>query len=623
MLKRISLIFCWIFILNAFIANSQCTQKATGNKKIGKNYMTFGQFSCALEEYLVIYQTKPDKPFVNRALAECYAGIPGMEKNAIKHIEFLVEKKKSTAQDLWILTFAYHKNEQFTKSIETANKYIAEFRPMDLELESIQILIGKCENAIELFKFPQKITFENLGKRINTPWDELNPMISNDEGKLIFTTTRKTVMGGYSFGNAFLPDLFMSKLKGAKYSNPRSLGSMFNSIDIDEYAGSSADSKYLFISTDSEGFQIYNLKVSHKGPRGRSFPKPVNLVGINDNASNERSATINNDGNIIIFSSDRPGGLGGLDLWISRKLPDGNWGVPVNLGPEVNTKLDECYAQFNYDQASIRFASQGHVNIGGYDLFESTFSDDYTTWSTPLNLGYPINTTHDDLTIQFLQNNRLAYKSDYRDDSYGMADLYRLVFSDSTPQLTVLNVMLRTDALTRLSIDSLNDIRDQSLNELDSLRFLLANIDSILKITPVLDATNNNQTVDGTEDQTASPHSIIIEVDSVMIAEATLLVGEKIEFLVEQITKQNEKITQTNPNCYAEIIVSNSDTEEEYGRYKSNSFRGGVLMIIEPGKYDLSVVADGYYSLNKSLVIFDKNRFKKIINKEYTLRKRK
>jgi tetratricopeptide (TPR) repeat protein len=288
MFKRISLLFCWVLLLNSFIANSQCTQKATGNKKIANNYMTFGQFSCALEEYLVIYQTKPDKVFVNRGLAECYAGIPGLEKNAIKHVKFLVKKKKNSPQDLWILALAYHKNEQFAKAIETANRYITEYKPAETELENVQILISNCENAIELYKFPRKINFENLGKKINTQWDELNPMTSDNEGMLIFTTSRKTVMGGYSFGNAFLPDLFISKLKGTKYSKPRSLGSTFNSIDIDEYAGSSADSKYLFIATDSEGFQIFNLKMSHKGPRGRSFPKPINLIGINNNNSNER-----------------------------------------------------------------------------------------------------------------------------------------------------------------------------------------------------------------------------------------------------------------------------------------------------------------------------------------------
>jgi len=578
-------------------------EKPTGNKKIAKNYVTFGQFTCALQEYLILYQQKPDKPYLNRAIAECYAGIPGQEKNGVKYGEFLLTEKKFTPEDLWILTGAYHKNHQFKKSIATAKLYIEEFKPTEFELEAVQKLITNCENALEIVKFPLNVKFENLGKRINSRWGELNPMVANDEGKLIFTTTRKTVMGGYTFGNAFLSDIFTSKFKGKKYSKPRSLGSMFNSIDIDEYAGSAANSRYLFISTDSEGFQIFNLKMSYLKPRGRSWPKPLNLTGINSNNSNEKSATINNEGNIIIFSSDREGGQGGYDLWLSRKLPDGNWGEPVNLGPEINTIYNETFAMFNDDQDGILFASEGHLNMGGYDIFESSFSNDFTTWSAPKNLGYPVNTTHDDISIKFLQDKRLAYKSDYRDDSYGLSDLYRLVFLDSTPQLSVLNIKLKTDELTKRNRDSLTTLRDLSLSDLDSLRSLLTSLDSLSS-----DSLNTEITE--------------AEFDSSSTTLSDSIVAYRIDSILQFIETQNTLIRQANPNCYAEIQITNSDTEEEYGRYKSNAYRGGVFMILEPGKYDLSVSAEGYYPLNKSLVIYDKNRFKEIINIDYTLRKR-
>jgi hypothetical protein len=588
-------------------ANAQCMQKPTGDKKIAKNYMTFGQFTCALEEYLMIYAEKPNKEFINRAIAECYAGIPGLEKKAIKHGEFLLDNKKITHEDLWILALAYHKNYQFDKSIEIANKYIEMFKPDEFELANIQKLVSNCQDAKELLKFPLNIKFENLGEKINSKWDELNPMPTGDESQLIFTTSRSTVMGSFSAGNAFLPDLFISKLKGKKYSKPRSVGSIFNTIDIDEYAGSSADNKSMFVATDAEGFQIFNLKMSQMKPRGRSWPKPMNLVGINSNTTNEKTATINNEGDIIIFSSDREGGKGGYDLWISRKLPDGNWGEPINLGPEINTTGDDCFAQFNDEQNGILFASQGHINMGGFDIFQTAFSDDFKTWTTPRNLGYPINTTHDDFSIKFLQKKRLAYKSSYMDDSYGMADLYRLVLSDSTPQLTILNVKLKTDDIIRLSIDSLTALRDVSLYTLDSLRAIEASLDSLDN-----DSLDSELIIDLTEDQ----------IDQFVVVISDSIIAIKIDSVVQVIEEQNKKVQQTNPNCYAEIHVSNSSTEKDYGQYKSNTFRGGVLMILEPGKYDLSVTAEGYYPLNKSLIIYDKNRFEEFINKDYILRKK-
>ncbi|MFT6716082.1 MAG: hypothetical protein ACJA0Q_000711 [Saprospiraceae bacterium] len=608
MIKHFYFLIPFVFLLNSQIGLSQCMEKPTGNKKIAKNYMTFGQYTCALEELLIIYLEKPDKVFLNRAIAECYAGIPGLEKKGVKYGEFLLDNKKFTPEDLWILTIAYHKNHQFKKSIETANKYIVEFKPVELELEGVQKLIGHCEHALEITKFPTNIKFENLGKKINSKWGDLNPMPTANESQLIFTTSRKTVMGGYSFGNAYLPDLYLSKFKGKKYSKPRSLGAMFNSIDIDMYAGSSDNNRYLFLSTDAEGFQIFNLKMSYLKPKARSWPKPVSVTGINSNTSNEKSATVNNEGNIIIFSSDRVGGHGGYDLWMSRKLPDGNWGEPVNLGPQVNTIENETFAMFNEFQNGIFFASEGHLSMGGYDIFESLFSEDFATWTTPQNLGYPVNTVYDDFSVKFLQKRRLAYKSDYRDDSYGMSDLYRLVFLDSTPQLSILNVNLKTDEATRLSIDSLTALRNISLTNLDSLRTLHASLN------PSKADSIDNEVVIYDED------GFDIGYDSTL---TDSIVSLQIDSVLDMIVEQNEKIQQTNPNCYAKIMVSNSSTEEEYGTYKSNSFRGGILMILEPGKYDLSVVAKGYYPLNKSLIIYDKNKFKKFINKDYTLRKRK
>ena len=88
-------------------------------------------------------------------------------------------------------------------------------------MESVQKLISNCENALELLKFPLNIKFENLGDRINSKWDEFTPVPTANESQLLFTTTRKTVMGGYSAGNAYLSDIFISKLKGKKYSKPR------------------------------------------------------------------------------------------------------------------------------------------------------------------------------------------------------------------------------------------------------------------------------------------------------------------------------------------------------------------------------------------------------------------
>lgn len=567
------------FFSISFIALPQCMEKPTGNKKIAKNYLAFGQFKCALEEFKIMYQEKPGNPKINQAMAECYLGIPGEGARAIKHAELVVKKGNYEALDLYNLALAYHQGGQFKKALTTAEKYLKEFAPQEIELEVLEELISKCKTAIELTKFPISIKFENLGDKVNSEWNDLNPLCKTDESEIYFTTTRDNVMGGYSYGNGYISDVFVTKLSGSRYSKPRSIGSTFNSIDIDELAGSSINGRYLFVSTDSEGFQIFNLKMSYLRARARSYPKPENLEGINSNTSNEHSATITNNGQVIIFSSDREGGFGGYDLYISRKLPNQTWGEAVNLGPTINTKKNEMFPRFTELQDKIIFSSQGHVNMGGFDLFSSTFSNEFKDWTTPENLGYPINTQYDDYSIWYLQNNRYAYKSHYDTSGFGMADLYRLVFLDSTPQFSIITFNMEVEESVKTEESALKLENDTSNMYLDSLQQLPVGEDSVL-VRNLIDSVN---------------------------------------YLIDQ---RNLSVQELKPNCFAEVSVSNSDTEVEYGQYKSNPIKGGVLMILEPGKYDLSIEAEGFHPVNKSLIVNDKNQFQTFINEQVILKRK-
>lgn len=569
----------FLLLIISGMAKSQCGLEPTGDLKAAKNYLSFGQFTCALDEYLLAYQEKPDNLKINKAIAECYAGIPGTAPKSIKYLEFILNEGKYDEQDLWYLANAYHQNHDFDKAVAIANKYLKEFQPVDQVLKDLERLISNCNNGEQLKKFPIKVKFENLGDEINSEWDEINPVVNEDESEILFTTTRKGTMGGYPYLNGFVSDIYISKAKGTRFSKPRSVGATFNSIDIDELAGVSPDGSYLFLSTDAEGFQIFNLKVSYKGPKARSYPTPKSLDGINTNTTNEHSATINNEGNIIIFSSDRAGGYGGYDLYVSRILPNGAWGEPQNLGPTINTPLNEINPRFKPNERDIYFCSEGHLNMGGFDIFESTSSNDFQQWSEPTNLGYPINTPYDDFSIFYMYNNSIAYKSAYRPDSYGQADIYRLTFLDSTPRYTVVTVELHVNQSDSLKAEALKLKKDTISLVLDSL----------LEVKEYAD--------------TALYQS---QVDSVKML----------------VNKLEVQISSYFPNCFADIEVNNSGSEQLYGKYKSNPIKGGVLMILEPGDYDISITADGYLPINTSLSIQDKNLFVPFSKEHHVMRRR-
>lgn len=158
----------------------------------------------------------------------------------------------------------------------------------------------------------------------------------------------------------------------------------------------------------------------------------------NVNSDFETAGSITPDGNIIFFTSKRDGGLGETDIYMARKLPNGQWAKAQNLGTTINTKYKEDFPQIAPDGKTLYFSSQGHAGMGDFDLFQSTWNEEENTWSTPKNLGYPINSVGDDRCISFTQDNRVAYISAVRDGGFGDLDLYRIKFNETEDKTVVL-----------------------------------------------------------------------------------------------------------------------------------------------------------------------------------------
>jgi hypothetical protein len=190
-----------------------------------------------------------------------------------------------------------------------------------------------------------------------------------------------------------------------------------------------------------------------------SWLKPEPLPG-NINSGFETSASIWKDPiteeEVLLVASSRPGtsdnpNYGETDIYISRKLPTGQWSDLKNLGSNINTKFKEEFPQFSEDGKTLYFASQGHSSMGGFDIFKSVWDDVNKTWSPPQNLGYPINTTGDDLTISFTTGRRIAYISTLREGGLGDLDIYRIILEDIEPKETIYRGYITdTDTLSKI-----------------------------------------------------------------------------------------------------------------------------------------------------------------------------
>ena len=146
---------------------------------------------------------------------------------------------------------------------------------------------------------------------------------------------------------------------------------------------------------------------------------------------NEVHASITADGKRLYFASDRKGGVGGYDIWYSDLQPNGKWGKSVNMGPTINTKLDEDTPFASEDGKVLFFASQGHENMGGYDIFYSI--KDGNQWSKAINLGYPINTTLDDKFYFPLGDGTTGYMAKRLTGGLGLQDIYRVKITAGDP----------------------------------------------------------------------------------------------------------------------------------------------------------------------------------------------
>ena len=561
-----------ILTLFAQIIFAQCLQDASGDKRLANDYYGYGQYTCALREYRYIWSKDKKDEKTNFRIADCILRIDGDRSRAIPYLRVVLKKKRFDDEALFMMGKAYHYAEKFDSAIIFFNKYL-ETSPGTDETFATKQFIEYANNAKNLIKFKVNVQFDNLGEDVNSEWNETTPYVGPEEDYVIFTTTREGTTGRYPFRDGFVSDVYVSKLRRNEFSRSRSMGGLFNSIDLDEVAGGSADGNTFFYTTDAD-FQIFNLKISQMTERSRSFPRPEYLEDVNGKNSNEICATINNEQNLIIFSSDREGGFGGFDLWMSRQLPNGKWGIPINLGPEINTDLDELYPMFQHDQKSIVFSSNGHYSMGEFDLFKTTFSDELKTWTFPKNLGYPINTPYSDLNIVYTPTGRYAYKSAWRVGSYGKQDIYRLTFLDETPQFTVLK---------------------GSIPQNDTIQNALLKNDSLLALTKA-------------------------QFDSIPSDSASLASDSALAMRYDSIKTIMDSLSnlQSELNPYESMVsIQNVNNGELAGEYKFNPKKGEFVAILEPGRYEVTIDHPVYGVIKNKFTIYDKENYSPLVERSY------
>lgn len=397
----------------------------------------------AIPFYLKANTFNPNNALLNYKLGECYL-VSSEKSNALEYLEKALKLNPSVAPRLnFCLGQAYHLALEFDKAITYYSKYQSAVinNPDPWYLDDLKMRIQQCYNGKEIVKKPVRVFVDNLGSNINSKYNEYGGVISADESVIIFTARRDNSVGGKidPMLNENYEDLYISyRQPDGSWSPAENMGKTVNSDDHDAVSAISADGQkfIIFLGRDNNGGDLYESVLI-----GSEWSKPESLgKNVNTKEYHESSACYSPDGSTIYFVSNKPGGLGGHDIYMTTKDDKGKWGEAVNLGPTINTKYDEEGCYMHPDGKTMYFSSMGHTSMGGYDIFKSVWDEATKTWSEPENIGYPVNTADNDVFFVISASGKHGYYTSISNkDSKGLRDLYMITFLGPEKQMVLNN----------------------------------------------------------------------------------------------------------------------------------------------------------------------------------------
>lgn len=349
---------------------------------------------------------------LNQAIDSCIYNLSRLKNSKIPEVQFYQGKIN-------------HLSSNFDEAIKNYNAYKnIPNKKRRINNEEVNYAILCSKNALMLINQPHRSVIKNIGNTINSCYSEYVPLITPDENILYFTSRREGGIGNLkdAYGN-YYEDVYISqKTEDGKWSSPKNIGYPVNTNTHDACVALSFDGNQLIIYRTSDDLITGDLYLSKMGQTGWEIPvkfgSEINTPFI------ETSACFSSDTSVIYFSSNKPGGFGGKDIYRIKKTPNGKWSIPMNLGAIINTDKDEDSPFLNAQGTTLYFSSKGHNSMGEYDVFKTSLND--TSYSAPENLGFPINSVNNDIFFVLNSSGTHGYYSSVRKETFGGSDIYMI-----------------------------------------------------------------------------------------------------------------------------------------------------------------------------------------------------
>ena len=319
------------------------------------------------------------------------------------------------------LARCFHHKLDFDKAIIYYKKYMALNKKDEKLQQQIINEINNCSRGIELSFLPQSHYLENYGPIINSSDDEINIFLSPNKPGNYYYTSNRAGSGKYAI---YVYTRNVDNEAIIEFLNE-------DRIDYNERLSEiSKDGSILFHSVDKNSKTSYKLLVDQYAPGKKALEESFPFPGpINFEASDRDFSVI--DDSTFLFSSRALPGYGGYDIFITG-FRKGYWFKPINLGSTINTEYNEISPYYTSKMNSLFFSSDNRNSIGAYDIFEAIYDEENSSWTTPVNLGIPVNSAADDLTFRFDNEGiNASLTSNRKNDNFGGFDVYRVFLNKS------------------------------------------------------------------------------------------------------------------------------------------------------------------------------------------------
>lgn len=420
-------------------------QEVDGEKWNEAQYLFYeGNYAEASELYEELLEESPKNPGLLLETGICYYRM-GTDRQAT--IDYFQEALDNAPEDevvpelYFYLAKAHHINYDFDAAIHWFQEFKASIAKNDPLHEDADLFIQMAENGKRMVMDKKEWRITNLGEKINSEYADFRPVLTLDEKVLFFTSRRlwpdeKNRAFVNQANGQYFEDVYYSLNVGGEWQEPV-ISDISSAKRNEASVAITVDGKQLIIYKDDEegNGDLFLTELGNK-----DLKKPEILPEqISDDKSWESHGCFSPDGKTLYFASDRKGGYGGVDLYKVEMDDKGNWGKPENLGSEINTAMDEEAPFMAVDGVTLYFSSNGNMSMGGFDIFYSKMKED-GSWGAKVNMGYPLNTTDDDVFFVLGADGKTGYyassKQLRKDDrgimeSFGGMDLMKIEFDKS------------------------------------------------------------------------------------------------------------------------------------------------------------------------------------------------